>query len=97
MDVDGRDGAATPRLHAAETRGSATPHRLLLVDDDFATRQLLVKAFEPLGCLCTTAAGGMEAVDRLKSAPPDLVIIDVMLPEINGFQICRSIKRSYKY
>jgi CheY-like chemotaxis protein len=73
------------------------PPRVLIVDDDFATRHLLAKLLEPAGYVCESAASGMEAVRRLKAGPPDLVIIDVMLPEINGFQICRSIKHSYKY
>jgi DNA-binding response OmpR family regulator len=73
------------------------PPRVLIVDDDFATRHLLVKALAPLGYATDTAASGMEAVKRLRSAPPDAVVIDIMLPELDGFQICRSIKTSRKY
>jgi len=71
--------------------------RILIVDDDFATRQLLVKILQPDGYLTSTASSGGEAVGKLKSEPPDLVIIDVMLPEIDGFQVCRSIKKSRRY
>ena len=78
-------------------RRADEPARILIVDDDFATRHLLAKLLEPAGHSCVTAASGMEAIKKLKADPPELVIIDVMLPEINGFQICRSIKRSYKY
>jgi CheY-like chemotaxis protein len=78
-------------------RNEGEPARILVVDDDFATRHLLAKLLEPAGYQVEAAASGMEAIKRLKAEPPDLVIIDVMLPEINGFQICRSIKRSYKY
>jgi CheY-like chemotaxis protein len=73
------------------------PTRVLIVDDDFATRHLLVKALAPLGYVTDTAASGMEAVKRLRASPPDVVVIDIMLPEIDGFQICRSIKTSRKY
>ena len=82
---------------APYTRREGEPQRILVVDDDFATRHLLAKLLEPAGYQVESAASGMEAIKRLKAEPPDLVIIDVMLPEINGFQICRSIKRSYKY
>ena len=82
---------------APHTRREGEPPRVLVVDDDFATRHLLAKLLEPAGYEVDAAASGMEAIKRLKAEPPDLVIIDVMLPEINGFQICRSIKRSYKY
>ena len=73
------------------------PSRVLLVDDDFATRHLLVKELQPLGLVTVTASTGGEAVRAIKSMPPDIVVIDVMLPEIDGFQVCRAIKQSRKY
>ena len=91
------DSPADTDIGAVQTRREGEPARILVVDDDFATRHLLAKLLEPAGYRIDAAASGMEAIKRLKAEPPDLVIIDVMLPEINGFQICRSIKRSYKY
>lgn len=73
------------------------PPRVLIVDDDFATRHLLVKELQPLGYVTQTAPSGGEAVRMIKNHPPSCVIIDVMLPEIDGFQICRAIKQSHKY
>jgi CheY-like chemotaxis protein len=96
IDLDADTSSArplgTPNLEL--TGGRA---RLLIVDDDFATRHLLVKVLGGQGYTTDTAASGMEAVDKLRVAPPDLVVIDVMLPEVDGFQICRSIKSSRKY
>jgi CheY-like chemotaxis protein len=89
------DTGATPRP-PTKTRPGA-PARVLIVDDDFATRHLLVKQLAPHGYATDTAASGMEAVKRLRANPPDVVVIDIMLPEIDGFQICRSIKTSRKY
>jgi len=71
--------------------------RILIADDDFATRHLLGKVLVQEGYLVDTAASGMEAIKRLRAAPPDLVVTEVMLPEIDGFHICRSIKTSRKY
>ncbi len=71
--------------------------RALVVDDDFATRHLLVKLLEPAGYEVAAASTGSEAVRLLKSDSPDIVVIDVMLPEIDGFQVCRSIKKSLRY
>ena len=71
--------------------------RALIVDSDFASRHLLVKALQPLDLVITTATTGGEAIRQLKAGPPDVVIIDAMLPEIDGFQICRAIKQSAKY
>ncbi len=73
------------------------PQRIMIVDDDFASRHLLVKELQPAGYQTVTASGGSEAVRMLKERPPDAVILDVMLPEIDGFQICRAIKQSRKY
>lgn len=71
--------------------------RVLIVDDDFATRHLLVKVLQPLGIQTATAGTGGEAVRQLQANPPDIVITDVMLPEMDGFQICQAIKQSQKY
>jgi len=71
--------------------------RALIVDDDFATRHLLVKLLQPTGIVTATSTTGSDAVRQLKASPPDVVIIDVMLPEIDGFQICRAIKQSRSY
>jgi CheY-like chemotaxis protein len=90
IDLDEGDGAVY------ESRADG-PARILIVDDDFATRHLLVKELQPLGYLTATASSGSEAVRAIKSHPPDLVVIDVMLPEVDGFQICRAIKQSRLY
>jgi CheY-like chemotaxis protein len=94
IDLD--TGLGVTSRAATNSRGAGPP-RALIVDDDFATRHLLVKALSPAGYVTDTAASGMEAIKRLRANPPDAVIIDIMLPEIDGFQICRSIKTSRKY
>lgn len=71
--------------------------RVLIVDDDFATRHLLVKELQPLGLVTQTAPSGGDAVRMIRQQPPSLVVIDVMLPEIDGFQICRAIKSSRRF
>jgi CheY-like chemotaxis protein len=90
IDLDDGDGAAHPWAPGG-------PTRVLIVDDDFATRHLLVKELQPAGMATVTASSGGEAVRAIKLQPPDVVVIDVMLPEIDGFQICRAIKQSRKY
>jgi two-component system alkaline phosphatase synthesis response regulator PhoP len=81
-----------------EARAKADgPKKILIVDDDFASRHLLVKELQPEGYRTATASGGSEAVRMLKENPPSAVVLDVMLPEIDGFQICRAIKQSKRY
>ncbi len=70
------------------------PPRLLIVDDDFATRHLLVKEIEPRGYQVDTAASGTDALDALRQAAPDVVIADILLPGVDGFRLCRAIKRT---
>lgn len=70
---------------------------MLIVDDDFATRHLLLKELENLGLTMVTAESGGEALRLVKQSAPRVVVIDVMLPEIDGFQVCRAIKRSRRY
>jgi two-component system alkaline phosphatase synthesis response regulator PhoP len=79
------------------TTGNRGTPRVLIVDDDFATRHLLVKELQPSGVVTQTAASGGEAVRMIKQQPPSLVVLDVMLPEIDGFQICRAIKQSRRF
>jgi DNA-binding response OmpR family regulator len=69
------------------------PPRVLIVDDDFATRHFLVKELQPLGYQTSTAPSGGEALRAIRQATPDLVVCDIMLPEIDGFRLCRAIKR----
>jgi CheY-like chemotaxis protein len=99
--VPDRDSASVLDLDAGEgtgyRAGHAGPGRVLIVDDDFATRHLLIKVLQPQGLLTATAATGSEAIRHLTSSPPDVIILDVMLPEMDGFEICRAIKESRKY
>lgn len=77
----------------APPRGEGPP-QVLIVDDDIATSAYLAKELQPLGYVPTVCADGEEALRAMRSSAPDLVVCDVMLPEIDGFKLCRAIKRS---
>ncbi len=66
--------------------------RILIADDSATATALLQKALAPLGHSIETACDGQEARDRLKVDPPDLVILDVVMPRLNGFELCRVIR-----
>jgi DNA-binding response OmpR family regulator len=93
---DGSDGTIELSVELDQGTEAPTggPARILIVDDDFATRHLLVKELQPLGYLTATAASGGEAMRAMRQTPPDLVVADILLPEIDGFRLCRAIKRS---
>jgi DNA-binding response OmpR family regulator len=66
--------------------------RILVVDDDENILSLERTILEQKGFLVTTAAGGAEALKILGEQDFDLVLLDVMMPEIDGFTVCRRIK-----
>lgn len=69
---------------------------VLVVDDDANIRKLLRQELESQGYLVTEAANGVEAIAQIKQTPPDLIITDVLMPELNGFDMASVIKRDAK-
>jgi len=68
------------------------PKRILVVDDDENILNLERTILEQKGFEVTSAAGGAEALEILASRVFDLVLLDVMMPEMDGFTVCRKIK-----
>jgi two-component system response regulator MtrA len=65
---------------------------ILLVEDDPSLREAVALALESAGHRVTTAATGDEAVERWRRHRPELVLLDVMLPGRDGFDVCRAIR-----
>lgn len=70
--------------------------RLVLVEDDIALSQLTCQYLTREGFEVLTVADGLQAPNRIKAWAPDLVILDIMLPGQDGFEICRQIQRFYQ-
>ena len=66
--------------------------RILVVDDDENILNLEKTILEQKGFEVTRAAGGAEALELLDRGAYDLVLLDVMMPEVDGFAVCRKIK-----
>ncbi|MFH1530380.1 MAG: response regulator [Pseudomonadota bacterium] len=66
---------------------------ILVVEDSATQAERLRLVLEESGFAVTVARDGAEALDRLKGFKPDLVVSDVMMPRMNGYQMCRAIKR----
>jgi putative two-component system response regulator len=64
----------------------------MIVDDLAENREILSGLLEPEGYLVETAKDGQEAVDRALAEPPDLILMDVSMPRLNGFDACRRLK-----
>jgi DNA-binding response OmpR family regulator len=68
--------------------------RILIVDDEPIMVETLRFALEREGYLCGEAKDGEEAIASIGAAPPDLILLDVMMPGLNGYQVCRVVKDS---
>ena len=66
--------------------------RILVVDDEPDLLELVRFNLTQAGFQVTTATSGREALEQLKSATPDLVVLDLMLPDVSGNDICRQIR-----
>jgi len=67
--------------------------RILLVDDEIDFLQLLKARLEANGYSVVTAMNGKEALEKFKREKPDALILDVMMPEINGLEVLREIRK----
>jgi two-component system response regulator RegX3 len=71
----------------------ADPPTILVVDDEQSYRDALAVALEQEGFIVETAADGAEAIARFDAARPALVLLDVMLPQMSGVDVCREIRK----
>lgn len=66
--------------------------RILLVDDDPNNIRLLEGLLEPEGYITLTAFSGLEALATAKASSPDIILLDVMMPGMNGFEVCKQMR-----
>jgi CheY-like chemotaxis protein len=67
-------------------------HRILIADDNAANRELLEAYLVNFDCDIETAVDGKDTIDKVESFKPDLVLLDVMMPKLSGFEVCRQLK-----
>ena len=71
--------------------------KILIVDDEDDIRKLLTRVMTQKGYQVVEASKGLEALQKVRDAKPDVILLDAMLPEVHGFDICRRIKGSKRY
>ena len=71
--------------------------RLLLVDDDTDFVESTSLRLEQKGYAVETAYNGEEALHSVKKQKPDLIVLDVMMPEISGYSVCKELKNDKEY
>ncbi|MGH7313062.1 MAG: response regulator transcription factor [Candidatus Rokuibacteriota bacterium] len=67
-------------------------HNVLVVEDETDIRNLVVFHLAREGFRCRTAATGTEALQEVRGHPPDLIVLDLMLPEMDGLEVCRRVR-----
>ena len=71
--------------------------RILLVDDEPKMLNMVKRRLEANGYEVVTASDGQEGFDKAKAETPDLMILDLMLPKIDGYKICGLLKNDARY
>lgn len=66
--------------------------RILIADDNQANCELLDAYLADLDCEVDFAVDGQDTLDKVQSFQPDLLLLDIMMPKLNGFEVCQQIK-----
>jgi DNA-binding response OmpR family regulator len=69
------------------------PHKVLIIEDDATLLRGLVDNFHAQGYGVTGAQDGRQGLDAALKDPPDLIVLDIMLPKLNGYEVCRLIRK----
>ena len=71
-----------------------TTSRILIADDNAQNRELLEALLAKIDCDTEFAIDGQDTLNKVESFKPDLILLDVMMPKLNGFEVCRKPRES---
>ncbi|MBN1961358.1 MAG: response regulator [Deltaproteobacteria bacterium] len=91
------DSETSANVTAATTKVKSNTKVILVVEDEPDIAKLINSTLNPLGCEIINASRGLEALQLIKARQPALIILDAMLPEVHGFEICRKVKESKRF
>ena len=77
----------------AQEQQNALP-LILIVDDNTQNLELIQAYLEDVDCRTVSARDGVEALEAVAKSKPDLVLLDVMMPKMSGFEVCRRLKNN---
>ncbi len=97
MGLEQKDNLNENTSAVAEADISTCTKRILVVDDERAFRILISKTLRHKGYEVITANDGQEGLEKAKTQKPDLIVLDLMLPRINGYKVCGLLKKDTKY
>lgn len=84
--------APQPESAPGETGAVFRDSRILVVDDNDQNLELLVAYLDSEPCEVVTATDGVAALEAVRQTPPDLILLDIMMPRMSGFEVCRKLK-----
>jgi CheY-like chemotaxis protein len=70
---------------------------ILLIEDDLATIRLITSYFESKGYVCKGIMTGSKAIEELNYNLPQVILLDIILPDLNGYDVCKIIKRNDRF
>ena len=73
------------------------PYDILIIEDSITTVKLLEDYFDSKGYSCVSALTGAKGLEALHSSKPRLILLDIILPDLSGYEICKSIKNNDKF
>ncbi|MDA7980419.1 MAG: response regulator [Pirellulales bacterium] len=72
---------------------SHSPSKVLIADDNPTNVELLEAYLVGLDCEISIAEDGQQTLDMVAQDPPDVILLDIMMPRVNGFEVCKQLKR----
>ena len=66
--------------------------KVLVVEDSPPQREMITALLKDSGLSVTSASDGIEALEQIQGARPDLIVLDVVMPRMNGYELCRRLK-----
>jgi two-component system, OmpR family, alkaline phosphatase synthesis response regulator PhoP len=73
-----------------------TQSKVLIVDDNTQNAELLQAYLEPLNYTIQIAVDGVDALEKIEIFVPDIILLDIMMPRMSGFEVCKRIKKNPK-
>jgi twitching motility two-component system response regulator PilH len=76
--------------------GEFSMNTILVAEDSFTQRQLIVELLQSFNFTIRTAKNGVEALEKIELLHPDIVLLDLIMPQMNGYEVCRRMKANPK-
>jgi twitching motility two-component system response regulator PilH len=94
--MDASRSALIVMVNDTPRSGDINMATILVIDDSLTEREYLKEILESTGFQVLTAINGEEALNTLKTNQPDIIFLDIVMPQMNGYEVCRKIKENPK-